>query len=213
MCARSSLWITIAALSVVSPAEAVDASQPTPAGDPGSWILPGDYPFEALRAHASGKTGFRLDIDETGSVLGCSVTQSSGSAPLDDATCTLLKQRAHFAPAKDQQGRGINGEYMSSVSWSLPETSVSVPSDWLSYTDYPAEAVRRHWQGTSAFELDISLEGKITGCRITQTSGHALLDTTACNLMRKRAKFAPAHRDGQPVASTFNSSINWRLPS
>src|SRR5688500_19922349 len=60
----------------------------------GSLVSSDDYPASALRAREEGVTGFRLEIGPNGRVSGCTITQSSGSAALDSATCRLLTSRA-----------------------------------------------------------------------------------------------------------------------
>jgi len=93
---------------------------PTPASDPGGWVTPGDYPKTALNGGVQGVTGFRLDVDSSGRVDDCSITQSSGSLDLDQATCQLIMERARFTPALDIQGHPTPGHYVSRVKWMIP---------------------------------------------------------------------------------------------
>jgi len=90
-------------------------------GNPGTWISDADYPPSALRAEEAGTTGFRLEIGTNGRVTNCSVTSSSGSSALDSATCRLLRSRARFTPAKDQNGNPTTDTYSSRIVWRLPE--------------------------------------------------------------------------------------------
>jgi protein TonB len=105
-------------LAVAAPA--VKPSGTKPAGDPGDWVTPDDYPPEALRAGAAGITAFRLDVDESGQVTQCTVTKPSGTASLDQAACASLKARARFTPAIGKAGKAIASTYSSAVRWSLP---------------------------------------------------------------------------------------------
>ncbi len=91
-----------------------------PAGNPGDWVTPDDYPPEALRANAAGISGFRLDVDESGQVTQCTITRPSGTASLDQAACASLKARAHFTPAIGKAGKAIASTYSSAVRWSIP---------------------------------------------------------------------------------------------
>ncbi|NCU12973.1 MAG: TonB family protein, partial [Sphingomonadaceae bacterium] len=70
----------------------------TPIGNPATWVTRADYPPEALREQREGVVGFRLEIGPNGRVTACEVTFSSGYAPLDEATCRLLSERAIFNP-------------------------------------------------------------------------------------------------------------------
>jgi TonB family protein len=101
----------------------IQAAQPQrlkPAGNPGDWITPDDYPPAALRANRTGMSGFRLNIDTAGHVVGCTITSSSGSADLDQLTCQLLTARASFVPAIGRDGRATAGTYSSAVRWQIP---------------------------------------------------------------------------------------------
>lgn len=102
------------------PGRAAQPPKLKPVGNPGDWITPDDYPPAALRAYRTGSSGFRLSIDTAGHVTGCSITKSSGSADLDEATCKLLSARASFAPAMGRNGQAVSGTFSSSVHWQIP---------------------------------------------------------------------------------------------
>src|SRR5262249_51938473 len=59
-----------------------------------------DYPAAAVRNHHEGTTGFRLRVGTDGRVADCQVSQPSGSALLDAATCRILRARARYNPAR-----------------------------------------------------------------------------------------------------------------
>src|SRR5205085_4337279 len=82
-----------------------------------------DYPQEALARHGEGTTFFRIDIDAQGNVTRCVVTRTSGDAALDAATCSVLKGRAHYEPARDARGRAVPGKDEGRVTWRLPGSS------------------------------------------------------------------------------------------
>ena len=79
-----------------------------------------DYPQAAIRSEESGTTAVRLTIGSDGRVSDCSVTSSSGSSSLDGATCSILRRRARFTPAKDQAGNAISDTYSLRIKWVLP---------------------------------------------------------------------------------------------
>lgn len=98
--------------------------QPKPAapkGNPGSWATTNDYPTRALREEREGTTGFRVSVGPDGRVTSCSVTSSSGSSDLDEATCSNVTRRARFNPAMDGEGRPTTGSYSSGVRWVIPK--------------------------------------------------------------------------------------------
>jgi TonB family protein len=97
------------------------ARPPRPVGSPQSWITADDYPAAASRAGDAGTARIKLEIDEQGAVSNCVVLQTSGSQLLDEASCTVLRQRAHFIPALDWKGRPVPSNWIQRINWSLPE--------------------------------------------------------------------------------------------
>lgn len=114
--------LLVAASLLVQPAIAAEskAVDPVPLGNPGSWVGPDDYPDEATANDLDGIVAFRLDIDTSGRVSNCTVTQSSGTDSLDAATCNLISRRAVFSPARDASGAAVAGIYTNRVRWVLP---------------------------------------------------------------------------------------------
>jgi protein TonB len=85
---------------------------------------------------------------------------------------------------------------------------------YVSDGDYPASAIRNEEQGTTRFLLQVGADGKVTGCTVTRSSGSAALDSTACRLMRSRARFTPARDgNGSPTADSVANAIHWVLPA
>ena len=87
------------------------------------------------------------------------------------------------------------------------------PGEWLRDRDYKSSWVRREYQGVAGFKLDIAASGKVSGCRVTRSTGHPELDEATCQLIQSRARFEPARgKNGEPVAGSFSSSVRWVLP-
>lgn len=85
-----------------------------------SYFSTDDYPAAALRGNEQGTTGFSLTIGPNGRVEACSVTSSSGSSSLDQATCRILRSRARYTPARDESGNPTTGRDSGRVTWRLP---------------------------------------------------------------------------------------------
>ena len=85
-----------------------------------SYFSTDDYPAGALRNNEQGTTGFSLTIGPSGRVDACSVTSSSGSSALDQATCRILRSRARYTPARDENGNPTSGRDSGRVTWRLP---------------------------------------------------------------------------------------------
>jgi periplasmic protein TonB len=79
-----------------------------------------DYPPSALRNEEQGTTSVRITVGTDGRVADCSVSSSSGSSTLDAATCSIIKRRARYTPAKDQSGNPITGTDSARIRWVLP---------------------------------------------------------------------------------------------
>ena len=73
-----------------------------------------------MRGEEQGTTSVRMTVGTDGRVADCDVTRSSGSTSLDNATCSILKRRARFTPAKDSAGNPISDTYSQTVRWVLP---------------------------------------------------------------------------------------------
>lgn len=86
-----------------------------------------DYPAAAIRFGHQGTTTIRMVIGADGRVESCTVTSSSGSAFLDQATCALAVRRFRFSPALDASGRPARGQATRSVRWQLPDDTPPVP--------------------------------------------------------------------------------------
>jgi len=86
---------------------------------------------------------------------------------------------------------------------------------FVTYDNYPAEALRNHWEGVVVADLTISPEGRVAACKVIQSSGHQVLDDATCDLMIRRAIFTPARdSNGKPVEDHVRTPpITWSLPN
>jgi TonB family protein len=76
-----------------------------------------DYPADALRTGASGRSFVRLSVDVSGRPTDCTVVVSSGHRALDSATCRVLLNRARFEPALDRAGQAMSTVAAANVYW------------------------------------------------------------------------------------------------
>lgn len=87
------------------------------------------------------------------------------------------------------------------------------PGLWITTDDYPAAALQGDMQGVTAVQMSISADGAVTGCTVTLSSGHPILDDLTCNLLRMRAHYEPAKdRRGRAIASQTDKRVRWQLP-
>ncbi len=78
-----------------------------------------DYPVSARAAREQGLVEFILDVGPNGRVTGCTITRSSGSAVLDSATCRLMRSRARFTPALNENGDSVADRFAHRIAWRL----------------------------------------------------------------------------------------------
>src|SRR3546814_7515327 len=80
--------------------------------------------------------------------------------------------------------------------------------------DYPKQAARAKIGGEVEVRFTIQPTGRVTGCRVTRSSGDPALDATTCRLIADRFRFRPAtNAAGEPVASDYGWRQSWWLES
>lgn len=75
--------------------------------------------------------------------------------------------------------------------------------------EYPASALRRGESGTSVVRIDVDANGNPTNVALVQRSGSRALDRAAVDAVRVW-RFQPAHRNGQPVASSLEIPFDFK---
>lgn len=89
----------------------------------------------------------------------------------------------------------------------------SYPGLWVTTDDYPIAALQEERTGLTGVELSIDVEGKVTKCFVTLSSGSQDLDDTTCALLTRRARFYPAQdKKGKKIAGTHRKSVRWTIP-
>lgn len=87
------------------------------------------------------------------------------------------------------------------------------PGMWANTGDYPSLALRELREGTTAFTVDVSVDGRVSKCTITTSSGHADLDKTTCDNVMARAQFYPAQdRNGVATTGSYSNRVRWQIP-
>lgn len=89
---------------------------------------------------------------------------------------------------------------------------------WISGTirnrDYPKDASRARIGGEVEVRFTIQPTGRVSGCRVTRSSGDSSLDATTCRLIEERFHFRPAmDAAGRAVASQYGWRQTWWLES
>ncbi|WP_443030827.1 MULTISPECIES: TonB family protein [unclassified Sphingopyxis] len=74
------------------------------AQDTASAVISDAYPPAALRIDAEGRAYFEAFVTSDGKPQNCRITQSSGNADLDAATCNVIMTRTTIKPPLDEAG-------------------------------------------------------------------------------------------------------------
>ena len=99
---------------------AVEASllrRTTPIASTGAWLRSSDYPSGMLMTGQSATIHYRLDLDETGKVIGCHVAEITKAEGFVAITCRALSSRARFLPALDAKGAPVKSFFAGLVRW------------------------------------------------------------------------------------------------
>ena len=89
-------------------------------GNVATFVRDDDYPADALRANAQGEAEAMLTVDERGRGAACRILRSSGNWQIDDATCSVVRSRARFVPARDLAGNPVAAPYVYWIRWVIP---------------------------------------------------------------------------------------------
>jgi TonB family protein len=75
---------------------------------------------------------------------------------------------------------------------------------------YPWQALRRRLQGVTQVLVEVDIFGKVVTARVSQTSGHGILDRAALDAVKKWT-FLPALKDGKPVPGAAVIPVNFHF--
>jgi len=95
-------------------------------------------------------------------------------------------------------GEGLGGEPPRHVRGSLRNS------------DYPRAAAEAGEGGTVGVRYRVGVDGRVSSCLVTRSSGNEALDARTCDLIERRFRFVPARDEqGHPVASSIVESHSW----
>ncbi|APZ97891.1 energy transducer TonB [Sphingopyxis sp. QXT-31] len=115
-------------------------------------------------------------------------------------------------PGSGAAGRGDGLGAGGSGSGSGGGTRPAWRSGTIEDRDYPREARRAKIGGEVEVRFTIEATGRVTGCRVSKSSGDAALDAATCRLIEERFRFKPAtNAGGIAVASSYGWRQTWWL--
>lgn len=94
-----------------------------------------------------------------------------------------------------------------------PPVPLTDAGSWIRSEDYPKGSLRRANTGITSFRVTVGIDGKVSACEVTVSSGWAALDEATCRLVAERARFTPAKdRKGRPVTGVYENRVRWQIP-
>lgn len=115
-------------------------------------------------------------------------------------------------PGSGAGGRGDGTGAGGSGSGTGGGTKAVWRSGTIRDRDYPREASRAKAGGEVEVRFTIEASGRVTGCRVSRSSGDASLDRTTCDLIEERFRFRPAtNAAGEAIASSYGWRQSWWL--
>jgi len=108
----------------------VDYTRLIPIGKVKAGYMPAStYPAAAVAARQEGRVTALIEVAPSGRVSHCRVLESSNSESLDNATCDIATNKAHFTPLLDGAGKATNFWSILSMRWVLPTTPPPMAGD------------------------------------------------------------------------------------
>jgi len=140
-------------------------------------------------------------------------TQAAEAA--GEAAARAMEAATAVAEAAESAGDGFpeSEKIPSPLNGSSQRNPRPIDSHWdiIKQADYPISAWQNDEQGRTSYQLDITADGRVSGCMITQSSGSSTLDEATCQIMTERGQFEPGTNEaGEPVPSKFMGDHRWR---
>jgi protein TonB len=171
---------------------------PPPVAEP-----PGPQPQPAEAPSSPGKAAASIVVPQPRLPLPAPPPIAAAPAP---GSGTAAEPGAGAAGAGSGQGIGGDGDGAGGAMHAQRR------SGSLRDRDYPPAARRAGAEGTVHVRFTVDIDGRVGGCTVTRSSGHAALDTTTCRLIEQRFRYRPARdSQGRAVPETVSLFYQWGL--
>ena len=175
--------------------------------NPGMWLRAPEYARDGLGRLDTPGVRIEMTVDENGDPVSCNIIASSGTKALDDIFCLVPMRRAHFKPARDENGQPITSVFSTNFYSRFDQHSHG-PA-WTDYTltvsklpaiPHPVTVVR----------IVTDAAGHVESCTLETPSGADQLDRLACSYTRSNVVLAaPLDRNGRAVRALRLTSIGF----
>jgi protein TonB len=110
-------------------------------------------------------------------------------------------------------GSGGAGDGDGSGDGDGREIAPRYKSGRLKSSDIPESAWESGVEGRVSVRYFVNVDGSVSDCRVTRSSGYALLDTTTCRLIEQRFRYRPSlDENGTPIRSIIVENHTWVNP-
>lgn len=107
-------------------------------------------------------------------------------------------------------GSGLSGNGNGGGGGGGEEDGPEYLSGSIEWRDVPRELLAQRPHGTVGFRMRVDRFGRLSDCRVTQSSGNRGLDLATCAAAVRRLRFAPAHdRAGRAIDSWTDGENEW----
>jgi len=110
------------------------------------------------------------------------------------------------------QGEGLGGGNGGDGDGGGGGTEAELVSNTLRYKNLPRALWDVKAAGMVTYRATLGVNGRLSDCRVTRSSGNAALDAATCALALRHAHFSPARNEnGRKVADTALFEQEWRV--
>jgi TonB family protein len=146
------------------------------------------------------RTGTRLSIAAGG--------RSLADFPLSGSPAALATIQSCLDDLRSGGSNQTSAGFASLATAPIPK---GIAGEWIQAGDYPSSAGSA--EGTTRFRLAVGINGRVSACTITESSGNSSLDAATCQAMTRRARFEPAtDTNGKKVPSEYSNKVVWKKP-
>lgn len=184
----------------------------------------GTYPSDALHKNIEGTIRVYGMVSADGEFSDCAINTLGKPWALRSSACKLMKQHAKFASARDQNGQPVTAPISVLIKYVLPKwpdenTSFSRIVEPINVTEWVRQIQRGvpltrnldKKNGIVGVRVLVGLNGRVARCEVTRTSDSSALDRSACQGMRRYARFEPAlDTNGKPTYGVYATTITYR---
>ena len=170
------------------------------------------YPASALAKRLQGQTVVRI-VSDADATKTCTISSNSPSSDLDAAACAIILPKINAMAVGSVKSAKVK------VRWYIPTGASSStfdgaipfdPPSWITPDDIPHENYPSRGTGRTEIGFDVAIDGSVTACSVTASSGTPELDQRLCTLISERGAFLPPiDASGSARVAHATTAVTW----